>query len=692
MTAYVHRNPFRLFCSLRQTAAYLIAMFSVGSAFAEISMTFNLDRTGGSLYPYINFYADGGEEPLTYHRVESPNGLFYRNTGSLNDYSYGSQTYSDVIDESTDGPWTLTTNVGDPSEEEYTFTVSISGLSEGMFGETSVTNPADYTSVSTNQPLIEWTGTSLFPEIHIQVHNGVQPPEPGNYYTAPAPFNSWTPPSPVLPGTNYIYLAYQTNSFAGITFTTPMTGGGSPLTGWTASADVSSYDSTAFVAPGSNTCSDPFNLAVECPGFTWYTDEYEPWAVSSADYTAGSSSLQSSAGEWGYSYLEAIVQGPAVITFDWALFGSDGDSFEFYSYDDGTSYDEDFFYYEGYDTYGWDTHTVTLSSNDIYYLTWSFSNDDTNAFYPDSAFLDNIRYTYTGDNSNSVSHEAEFEIEIQRVTSGTNTHYLILPRLDNVNPASSLDEVVSPNNRCSGTENSSSSINFSTLQAVIDELQAGPWTIYFDRNGATYEYEFTITVDSLTTNDLAPVLITQPLDGSTGITASTAMEWTGPAGWDSTFAYIRNVETGSTVTSSSLSPATTNWVPPAVLPEATNSVVISYYKNSFSGLSFSHPSSGSQTLTSWLASSRLGSRGLSGFVVGGGIIPDPVTILSPVLSNGNFGLSFVSQSGATHIVEWTPSLTNTTWHFATNFPGDGMTNLVNLPTTNAAAFFRVNTQ
>ncbi|QBG48200.1 hypothetical protein EGM51_12660 [Verrucomicrobia bacterium S94] len=688
MNAHVHSNPLRLFCSFRLTAALLISAFSAGGVRAEFSMTLNLDHTGGSLYPYISFFADGAAEPLTYHRIESPNGLFYRNTGSRNDYSYGSQTYADVIDECTDGPWTLTTNVGDPSEEEYTFTVSISGLSAGMFGETSVTNPAEYATVSTNQPLIEWTGTSLFPEIHIQVHNGVQPPEPGNYYTAPAPFNSWTPPAPVLPGTNHIYLAYQTNSFAGITFTTPMTGGGSPLTGWNASADVSSYDSTTFIAPGS--CTDPFNIAVECPGFNWYTDEYEPWVVSYDNFTAGSSSLQSTAAEWGYSYLEAIVQGPAVITFDWALFGSDGDSFEFYSYDDGTSYDEDFFYYEGYDVYGWDTHTVTLSSNDIYYLTWSFYNDDTNAFYPDSAFLDNIRYTYTGDNSNSVSHEAEFEVEIQRVTSGTNTHYLILPRLNNIIPSSSLDEVVSPNNRCSGTENSSSSINFPTLQAVIDELQDGPWTIYFDRNGATYEYDFTINVNSLSTNDLPPVTITQPLDGSTGISTASAFEWSGPSSWDSAFIYVRDAEAPATVDSSSISPSDTNWTASVPLPEATNSVSISYSEYGFSGLSFSHPSNGSQSLASWSASVDLGSRGLSEFVVG--ITPQPVSILSPVLSAGNFGLSFISQSGTTHIVEWTPSLTNTTWYSATNFPGDGMTNLVNLPTTNPAAYFRVKTQ
>ncbi|MDF7808452.1 hypothetical protein P4E94_13445 [Pontiellaceae bacterium B12219] len=692
MNAHVHSNPLQLLCSLRLTAALLISMFAVGGALAEIDMTLNLDRTGGSFYPYISFYADGGEEPLTYHRIESPNGLFYRNTGSLNDYSYGSQSYSDVIDECTDGPWTLTTNVGDPSEEEYTFTVSISGLSESLFGDTSVTNPGLFESVSTNQPLIEWTSTSLFPEIHIQVHNGYQPPEPGNHYTAPAPYNSWTPPSPVLPGTNYIYLAYQTNNFADITFTTPMTGGGSPLVDWTASADVSSYHVSEFVVPGSNTCSDPFNVAVECPGFSWYTDEYEPWIVSSADYTAGYSSLQSTAGEWGSSYLEAVVQGPAVITFDWALFGSDGDSFEFYAYDNESGYDEDFFYYEGYETYGWDTHTVTLSSNDIYYLNWYFYNDETNAFYPDSAFLDNIRYTYTGDNSNSVSHEAEFEIEIQRVTSGNSTHYLVLPRLDNVNPVSSLDEVESPNNLCSGTDSSSSSIHFSSLQAVINELEDGPWTIYFDRNGASYEYDFTISANALSTNDLPPVIITQPLEGSTGVSTASAFEWSGPSGWNSAYIYVRDVEAASTVDSTSLSPSDTSWTAAVSLPEATNSVVISYYKNNFSGLSFSYPSNGSLTLTNWLASTRLGSRGLSEFVVGGGIIPEPVTILSPVLSSGNFGLSFVSQSGATHQIEWSTNLVTGPWVPATNFPGDGTTNLITLPTTNPAAFYQIKTQ
>ena len=687
MNAHVHSNPLRLLCSLRLTAALLVSMFMTGGALAEIDMTLNLDRTDGSFYPYISFYADGAAEPLTYHRIESPNGLFYRNVGNQEDSSYGSQTYADMIDECTDGPWTITTNVGDPSEEEYTFTVNISGLTEGMFGNTSVTNPVDYATVSTNQPLIEWASSSQLPEVHIQVHNGTQPPEPGNYYTAPAPFNNWTPPSPVLPGTNYIYLAYQTNNFAGITITTPVTGGGSPLPDWTASADVSSYDSSTFIAQGS--CADPFNMAVECPGFSWYTDEYEPWVVSTQNYSMGTSSLKSTADMYGYSYLEATVQGPAIVTFDWTMSASDNDSFEFYSYNYENGLDEDFFYYEGYETDGWDTYSVTLSSNEIYSLTWAFSNDETNVFDLDSAFIDNIRYTSTS--SSSVSHEAEFEIEIQRITTGSSSYYSVFPRLSNIFPVSSRDEVESPNNLCSGTENSSSSVQFSSLQAVVNELEDGPWTIYFDRNGVTYEYDFTIAVNSLTANDLPPVLIVNPTNGSTGVSSTSDIEWSGPTGWDSAYAYVRNVEAGGTVDSSSLPPSATTWTPSVSLPETTNSVSISYTEYGFSGLTISHPINGQQSLADWSTSASLGSRGQSQFVVGG-ITPMPVSILPPMVSGGNFGLSFVSQSGATHSIEWTPSLTNSSWYPATNFPGDGLTNTVILPITNSAAFFRIETE
>uniref|UniRef100_UPI00356151A7 hypothetical protein n=1 Tax=Pontiella sp. TaxID=2837462 RepID=UPI00356151A7 len=343
------------------TALLTIAvLLSTPQARASIDMTLNLDRQNDAFSPSLSLYASGASDPVTYHRVESPNAIFYRTVGSQNTSSYVNQTYSAMISECTAGLWTLTTNVGDPSEEVYSFSVSITGLSEGLFGDTSVTNPGSFEVVSTNQPLIEWTSTSLFPEIHIQVHNGVQPPEPGNFYTAPAPFNSWTPPSPVLGGTNYIYLAYQTNDFAGITISTPTNGGGGTVSNWTATADLSSYDFSAFVVPG--ICTDPFNIAVECPGFSWYTDEYEPWIVSTADYTVGPSSLQSTADTNGYSYLEATVQGPATVTFDWALFGSYGDYIEFYSYDNETGTDEDFFYYEGYESFGWDTYTVTLSS------------------------------------------------------------------------------------------------------------------------------------------------------------------------------------------------------------------------------------------------------------------------------------------------------------------------------------------
>ena len=70
----------------------------------------------------------------------------------------------------------------------------------------------------------------------------------------------------------------------------------------------------------------------------------------------------------------------------------------------------------------------------------------------------------------------------------------------------------------------------------------------------------------------------------------------------------------------------------------------------------------------------------------------PVAILPLEFSGGNLALAFVSQSGALHFVEYSTNLVDSSWLPATNFPGDGATNQIALPSTNPAAFYRVQTQ
>lgn len=116
--------------------------------------------------------------------------------------------------------------------------------------------------------------------------------------------------------------------------------------------------------------------------------------------------------------------------------------------------------------------------------------------------------------------------------------------------------------------------------------------------------------------------------------------------------------------------------------------------NNFAGLTISEPMDWDYySPASWSTDVMISSSGRSRFVVTeGGIVPMAGPMLPPILVGGDFGLSFISQSGATHFVEYTTNLVTGPWMPASNFPGDGTTNLFMAPATNPAAYYRIETQ
>ncbi len=370
-------------------ATTLLTVLLIPSTDANINMTLSLERYNGEFKGGLYMYANGASAPITHHRVESPNNIIYMNT-DFSEQSNTNLSYAAMLNECTNGLWTLTLNEGDVSQEQYAFSVSFAGFTSNMFGDTIITNPLNSAVVSTNQPLIEWTSTSLFPEVHIQVHNGLQPPVAGNWTNMVAPVNSFIP-EPILAGVNYALVYYLTNDFAGITITVPTNlVEGATVADWTARGDLRSRASSSFEAPGGG--GDPFDVAVESPGLTWNTyGNSAGWFVSASDFSEGPTALQSGfVFDSDSSRLEATVTGPGTVSFDWALFADYGDYFEFESYDDSSGEDSDYFYYEGYEAYGWDSYSLTLHSNDTYTLSWTFYNDDDSGFDLDAAFIDNV--------------------------------------------------------------------------------------------------------------------------------------------------------------------------------------------------------------------------------------------------------------------------------------------------------------
>jgi len=617
--------------------------------------------------------------PVTYHRVESPNALIWQNSGPSNNASSSANLsltndLGVLLSEVTNGLWSLTLNVGDASEENYAFSVDLANVSTGLFGNASITVPMSGSTIATNPPLIEWTGPSHLPYLRISVSLDNSPYTQHDSTILPSTTTSWTP-SVVLPGGDEsVFVNYRSNLYAGATFSIPTNlVGGATLPGWSAKANISTYDFGNFTVPGAG--SD-LGEAVDAPEFDWTTGGEADWFAQTDETSDGEDAAQSGPiADFESSWIEVEINGPGILSFSWGIFADEFDYLEV----ELNGYSEN--QIDG--NWGWDFSDVFLDPGPNT-IRWTFYNDDDTAGDLDAAFLDEVYF------EPESYHEAELELDIQRATQGGSTHYSVFPNLVYANPYASVESF---NGLCSGDESSASSTAFATLQDAIDEIEAGPWTIFFDDGPASAEYYFDITVDSLSTNDLPPAFVMEPLDGATGVATNTGYQWFGPPTFDSLVVSVRNVENATSLGFASLTTTETTWTNGPALPNGTNSFSAAYTSLGFFGLTIGEPEDDNfNPLAYWDSSVQLTTRGYSKFVAASGFIPLPVTLLPPTMVGGGLGISFVSQSGALHFVEYSTNLVDGPWMPATNFPGDGATNQIALPSTNPAAFYRVQTQ
>ena len=614
--------------------------------------------------------------PITYHRVESPNALIWQNSGSDNSSSSASLSLTNdlsvLVDEVTNGLWSLTLNVGDASEQNYAFSVDLANVTTGLFGNALITTPTYGSTVTTNQPLLEWTGPAQLPTLNLQISSDGFPYTLHDSAILPSTTTNWTPTVPIPGGNQSIFINYRSNLYTGATFSIPTNlVGGATVSGWSDATTISTYHYSTFTVPGTGSA---LGEAVDAPAFNWTTGGDGDWFDQTFETSDGTDAAQSGPiGDFESSWIETTIEGPGILSFSWGTFADSGDILEV----ELNGYSED--QIDG--DWGWDYTDIFLDPGPNT-IRWTFYNDDPTAGDQDAAFLDEVSFEL------ELYHEAELDMDIQRVTQGGTTHYLIFPSLLYSNPFASVE---SPNGLCSGDDSSSSSVQFATLQDAINEIEAGSWFITFDNGSFDTEYYFDIAVNSLTTNDLPPALILEPLHGATSVATNSGYHWIGPPTFDELIVSARDISPSVSLGFASLPTAATSWTNGPALPLGTNSFSAAYTKNNVLGLTIDEPINfdTGDPLAYWDASVTLTTRGFSVFEVGGFA---PVVLLPPTLSGGNFGLSFVSQPGAIHYVQYSTNLVTGPWMPSTNFPGNGTTNQITMPTTNSAAYYRIQTE
>lgn len=435
--------------------------------------------------------------------------------------------------------------------------------------------------------------------------------------------------------------------------------------------------------PGGVVQTDTLAEAVDAPQFVWTTGGDADWFAQTNTTHDGVDAAQSGAiGDDQSTWIETTLIGPGTLSFWWRV---SSDDFVGYDYLELTINDNYIQEIAGDSGWQWVTQELDEGTNVV---RWTYWKDFTFADGADAAWLDEVTFVPTADIS--------LQLVIERNQSGTNTYYYAFPFFDYVYPSPLTEHTVeSPNAWFTGSTLGGGGISQTSLEAVINEIQAGPWRLYLNRSNVNERLlTFTVNVTGLTTNVLAASTLIFPVQGATNITTNAVFHWQGPTNYSSLFlnAYHQQGLGGGGFTN--LSPTATNWAPAAGLVPGTNVLYYAYTSNNFPGVSFSNPvDAQTNGLSSWNAATRLVSSGGSTFIVSAAAPPAPVTLLNPARSGTNFQFSFQSQAGKTHTVQSRTNLVLGTWQNVTNFPGDGGLKLISLPAgPHPQTYYRVRTE
>jgi hypothetical protein len=205
----------------------------------DISLQFGINRSQdpnwGEIYGGGLYFVSVNPYPTTTNSVHSPHDYFNAVSYPGGGWSSGAVLTSldQVINEFTNGSWTIYINQDSPTQQVYTFQIAITNLDTNFLKAVKVTWPTNgAVNVSTN-PAYAWTGPTNFSSLQVELLSGpvAYPPVTATHWTNSLGY-----------GTNRFDVDYTYVNFPGVTFTAPA------VNSWSASCDVATMSFNNFVA------------------------------------------------------------------------------------------------------------------------------------------------------------------------------------------------------------------------------------------------------------------------------------------------------------------------------------------------------------------------------------------------------------------------------------------------------------
>lgn len=459
--------------------------------------------------------------------------------------------------------------------------------------------------------------------------------------------------------------------------------------------------------PGStvpNGAPTTLGTALGATNLTWTMSGDADWFVESTNTYNGSPFAAQSGAISNYqtSTLTATVTGPGTLTFYWSSVDNDPSQnmdYEFAIDDPDTGDIADL-----YGANGWQSIEDTLGTSGPivippgqHTLIWTvYANNDADPF--EAGFLDQV--VFMPPDTNPVS--ANITLNIYREQDPTfGEIYLAFPSFNSVTPAgtgTTTNVVQSPNDSFSSQTDQggggSGSLIMYSLGSVLNECTNGLWSLYINYGLQNQrQFQFSASINGLTTNLLSAVKIITPTNGATGFPSTAAIQWLGPSNYSTLNVSKQNID-GSDYVGTTLPVTATSWTPGLV--PGTNRCDINYALNNYPNVSFTVPvdSVDSQTVSVWAAQVNLNSTATSILVVSAG--PSSVALFNTQNNGTNFQFSFLSQTGFTNGIQYRTNLVSGAWQTYTNVTGDGSLKIISVPLSlfspSKQGFIRVSTQ
>ncbi|MFW9920361.1 MAG: fibronectin type III domain-containing protein, partial [Candidatus Thorarchaeota archaeon] len=176
---------------------------------------------------------------------------------------------------------------------------------------------------------------------------------------------------------------------------------------YTKDYSVSSYSDCGWI---DNVLIQDIDYTVEAPDLIWSSGGDANWFITSSTYSNGGSSVQSgSISHNDNSWIEASVEGPAIVSFDWRV-SSDSNYDYLRFYIDGTQQSA----ISGYTS--WASQTYIVNTWGIHTLRWSYTKDYSVSRGSDCGWIDNLEIQRI----DGVMEDPEVDW-----TSGGNANWLI---------------------------------------------------------------------------------------------------------------------------------------------------------------------------------------------------------------------------------------------------------------------------